>query len=298
MELHQLRYFSAVATLRNFSRAAEKCHVAQPSLSQQIMKLERELGERLFDRTKRSVNLTPAGERFFARVQRVLEELEHARDDVGEAQGPVRGRISLGALPTVAPYFLPGALQAFSRQHPAVEILIHEDTTANLVRAVEQRELDVALVSTPAGGGRVTIEPIFSEELWLAVPRKHPLAKKPRVAVADLASQPFILMQEGHCLAGQALQFCSARGVAPQTNFRSAQIETIQAFVAAGHGVSLVPAMARKQNAKVVYRSIRPNPPQRTLVLAWSAQRTPTAAMRALTEFFRAYCLESRSKYS
>lgn len=149
MELHQLRYFLAVARTKNFSRAAEQCHVAQPSLSQQIMKLEEELGERLFERTKRDVTLTPAGELFGQHAERVIEEVELARDKVRDVRGLVRGRVTLGALPTVAPYFLPQRLRAFAEKFPGIEVVVHEDTTAQLALAVLNKEIDFALVSLP-----------------------------------------------------------------------------------------------------------------------------------------------------
>ena len=146
MELHQLRYFLAVARTCNFSRAAEQCHVAQPSLSQQIMKLEDELGERLFERTKREVALTPAGELFRAHAERVLEEVELARDKVREVGGLVRGRVTLGALPTVAPYYLPARLRAFTAKFPGVEVVVHEDTTAQLTVAVLAKDIDLRVL--------------------------------------------------------------------------------------------------------------------------------------------------------
>src|SRR5690606_10595334 len=149
MELHQLRYFVAVARTRNFSRAAEQCRVAQPSLSQQIMKLEGELGEKLFERTKRAVSLTPAGEVFRRHAERVLDEVELAGESVRETRGVLRGRVALGALPTVAPYYLPARLRAFAAAYPEVEVVVHEDTTEQLARAVLAKEVDVALVSLP-----------------------------------------------------------------------------------------------------------------------------------------------------
>src|SRR5271163_597028 len=124
MELHQLRYFLAVARTKNFSRAAEQCHVAQPSLSQQIIKLEDELGERIFERTKREVALTPAGDLLKAHAERVLQEVELACEGVRELRGLVRGQVTLGVLPTVAPYFLPQRLRAFSAEFPSVEVVV------------------------------------------------------------------------------------------------------------------------------------------------------------------------------
>lgn len=289
MELHQLRYFLAVARSRNFSRAAEACHVSQPALSQQIKKLEEELEERLFERTKRSVALTPAGEVLRDHAEKVLEEVEHAREKVRDIRGRQRGRVTLGALPTVAPYVLPEALREFARRYPGVEVVVHEDTTARLARAIEDKELDLALVSLPvAGRGLETVE-LFTEELWLALPTTHPLATQAAVALQDLEDEAFILMQEGHCLAGQSLQFCAARGFAPGVSFRSAQMETVQAFVAAGLGVSLVPAMARRQGrgTGLVYRPIQPERPQRRLGVMRRSDRAQSGAATALIHFLR-----------
>lgn len=292
MEIHQLRYFLAVCRTRHFSRAAEQCHVSQPALSQQIMKLEAELEERLFERTKREVRLTPAGELLREHAERVLEELEHARQQVRDLRGLLRGRVVVGALPTVAPYLLPRLLREFGARHPSIEVVVHEDTTAQLVRAVEGKEVDVALLSLPVAGRRLESHVLFEEELWVALPAAHALGSRRNVALAELEAEPFILMQEGHCLAGQSLQFCAARGFAPKVSFRSAQMETVQAFVAAGLGVSLVPAMARRRpgaEAGVIYRPLRPQRPVRPIGVVHRSGRGLSRASAALVEFLRRY---------
>lgn len=288
MELHQLRYFLAVARTKNFSRAAEQCHVAQPSLSQQIMKLEGELDERLFERTKRDVALTPAGELFRAHAERVLDELELARDRVSEIRGLVRGRVALGALPTVAPYFLPGRLRAFAQKFPGIEVVVHEDTTAQLAAAVLAKEIDFALVSLPVERTGLAAEEFFDEELLVALPAKHPLAAKKRLVLDDLENEAFILMKEGHCLAGQALTFCRLNGFAPRVSFRSAQIETVLSFVAAGWGVSIVPAMARRREGTtgVCYRALAGM--TRSVGLIRRDSRPLSRAARVLADFIRA----------
>jgi LysR family transcriptional regulator, hydrogen peroxide-inducible genes activator len=290
MEIHQLRYFLAVASTCNFSRAAEQCRVAQPSLSQQIMKLEDELGERLFERTKREVSLTPAGERLRAHAERVLDELEQARASVCEEGGVVRGRVELGVLPTVAPFYLPERLRDFAAKYPDVEVVIHEDTTAQLARAVVAKEIDLALVSLPVAQRGLSSVTLFEEPLLAALPSDHPLAKKRKITLADLEHEPFILMQEGHCLSGQALAFCRMEGFAPKVSFRSAQIETMRAFVAAGWGVSVVPQMAVQGTAgdggAVRYRAL--GGMSREIGFIFNEQRTPSRAKTALLEFFKA----------
>lgn len=286
MEFHQLRYFLAVARTRNFSRAAEQCHVAQPSLSQQIMKLESELDEKLFERTKRTVDLTPAGELLRVHAERVLDELEAARDGVREVRGLLRGRVVLGALPTVAPYFLPARLRTFAARHPGIEVVVHEDTTAQLAAAVLGKEIDVALVSLPVERAGLTAEELFDEKLLVALPAKHRLAQRRSLSLDELESEAFILMKEGHCLAGQALQFCRLKGFAPRVSFRSAQIETVLAFVGTGWGVSIVPEMAQRAAAKgVCYRAL-PGMTRSIGVIHRSA-RPLNGAARALVDFMR-----------
>lgn len=287
MELHQLRYFLAVARARNFSRAAERCHVAQPSLSQQIKKLEEELDERLFERTKREVSLTPAGEVFRQHAERVLEGVEQARDSVREIRGLLRGRVALGALPTLAPYFLPARLKAFSEKHPGIEVVVHEDPTAQLAAAVLAKELDVALVSLPAERTGLVAEAFFDEDLLVALPAGHRLAEKRRLTLDDLEHEAFILMKEGHCLSGQALQFCHLSGFAPRVSFRSAQIETVMAFVAAGWGVSIVPAMARRKEEEGGVRYRRLAGMTRSVGVIYRAAHPLNYAARALVDFLR-----------
>lgn len=286
MELHQLRYFLAVARTKNFSRAAEQCHVAQPSLSQQIMKLEDELGERLFERTKREVSLTPAGDLLRVHAERVLQEVELARDGVREFRGLVRGRVVLGVLPTVAPYFLPQRLRAFSSRFPAVEVVVHEDTTDQLAAAVLAKEVDLALVSLPVERVGLAAEEFFDEKLLVALPDGHALAKRPRLTFDDLEREAFILMKEGHCLSGQALQFCRINGFAPQISFRSAQIETVLAFVAKGWGVSVVPEMACTRPMRGVrFRTLAGM--TRSIGIIYRKARPLSHASRALVDFLR-----------
>jgi LysR family hydrogen peroxide-inducible transcriptional activator len=289
MELHQLRYFIAVARLRNFSRAAEHCHVSQPSLSQQIMKLEDELGERLFERTKRKVELTPAGELFLEHAVHVTDEIELARDAVRDVRTLVRGRIILGALPTIAPYYLPTRLRTFSNRFPGIEVVVNEDTTAKLAQAVLDKEIDLALVSLPVNVRGLLVEKLFDEELLVVMPANHRLASKAGLSLRDMKDERFILMHESHCLSGQALDFCHAQGMAPNVNFRSAQIETILAFVGSGHGVSIVPAMSRRESVfpGIRYKAVSGRGPRRDIGILCRLDRPLSRAAHALVNFFK-----------
>jgi DNA-binding transcriptional LysR family regulator len=284
MEMHQLRYVVAVARARNFSRAAEQCHVSQPSLSQQIQKLEEELGERLFDRMKREAKLTAHGEAFLPRALRILEEVDLARREASDARSLLRGRLIVGVLPTIAPYLLPAILGDFAKRFPGVEIVVEEETTALLLKLANQCEIDFAVASRPIRDGRMEVKDLFTEELRLALPARHPLTRKRTVHLADLKKEPFIVMKEGHCLGDQVLNFCERRDLKPTISFRSAQLETIQALVHSGVGISLVPEMAarKKRVGLPEYRSLASPKPERKIVAIWPKQRPLSRAANEL----------------
>jgi LysR family hydrogen peroxide-inducible transcriptional activator len=277
----------AVAKLRNFTRAAEQCHVSQPSLSQQIQKLENELGERLFDRLKRDVKLTAHGEGFLRRAVRILEEVEVAQREASDARGLLRGTLTVGVLPTIAPHLLPGVMATFMEKFPGVEIVVQEDTTACLLKLASACEIDFAIASRPIHDERMEVQDLFSEELLLALPPGHRLIHKRTLSGADLNGESLIAMKEGHCLGDQVLGFCDRNDLHPRISFRSAQLETIQSLVRAGLGISLIPAMAAQRDRKHMpeYRSLRSPKPSRQIVAVWPKQRPPG---RAAGEFLKA----------
>jgi len=203
--------------------------------------------------------------------------------------GQVRGKILLGALPTIAPYFLPEIVRLFREKYRGVELILHEEATLQLLRGLEENELDLALISDAAPNPRIRIEKLFSEELLLCLPADHALVRQRVVVAADLEREKFILMQEGHCLGAQAQRFCQTKGLHPQISCRSAQIATVLAMVQAGLGVSLIPEMARNQGpaGSVVYRSLDGTPPRRTLALAMSRQRKSSRCVLELATFIR-----------
>jgi LysR family hydrogen peroxide-inducible transcriptional activator len=295
MEMHQFRYVVAVARTGNFSRAAEQCHVSQPSLSQQIQKLEDELGERLFDRMKRVTKLTAHGELFLRRAVKILEEADAAKRDAEEVKNLLRGTLTIGVLPTIAPYLLPNLLAAFTTKFPGVETVIHEDTTSQLLKQVLAYEVDLAIASQPIEDGRLEVCNLFSEELKLALPPSHPLACKRFIQVDDLQHERLIVMKPGHCLGDQVLNFCDRNEKRPTISFRSAQLETIQALVRAGIGISLVPEMAAIESRKdsPAYRSFTVPKPVRKIVAVWPKER-PLG--RAANEFMSLISPERKSR--
>jgi len=249
MEIHQLRYFCAVVDTGSFSRGAEQSHVSQPSLSQQIRKLEDELGARLFDRLGRSVRLTELGKTFLPRARTVLRELEAARDDVAEHKDSVGGSLRLGVIPTVAPYLLPAQLTAFARRYPQAHISVVEEITPVLLERLRAGHIDIAILALPIRGHEFESAPFLTERLFAAIPKHHRLAKRSSVFLKDLRSEPFLLLRDGHCFRDTAVAACDRARLHPQIVFESGQFSSLLSMVGARMGVSIVPEMAIERSA-------------------------------------------------
>ena len=249
MEIHQLRYFVAVAEEGSFSRAAAKVRVAQPSLSQQIRKLEAEMGQPLFDRLPRSVVLTEAGRCLLGYARQILASIGDARRCVDELKGKIAGDVAVGAIPTIAPYVLPQLVVTFQKHYPDVTLHIVEDVTAGITQRIESGELDVALASTCKQSPTLRRDHLGNEPLLALVPDGHPLAKQTVVSFEDLKSQRFLLLHEMHCLSQQVHHLLESRRLLPEVALAGSQLSTIANMVAAGIGLSIVPQMMVKHHA-------------------------------------------------
>jgi len=296
MEVHQLRYFVAVAQLSSFSRAAERCFVSQPSLSQQIQKLERGLGQRLFERLGRQVRLTGAGQVLLERATAILAALDDAERRIRESGAQTGGRLVVGAIPTIAPYLLPPVLKRFIRDFPLVEVTVDEEVTARLIEAVATAELDLAVLALPVPDDRLKVEPLFTEPLLLTVDRRHRLAKQRSITLDDIRDERFVVLREMHCLGEQVLSFCRAHGCQPQVACRSAQIATIQSMIAAGQGISILPEMARAadRDRSRVYRQLQGDGLTRTIAVIAHRHRVPSAAAEKFLIVLREITAEPR----
>jgi len=249
MEIHQLRYFVAVADEGNFSRAAAKVRVAQPSLSQQIRKLEAEIGQPLFDRLPRSVVLTEAGRCFIDYARQILASIGDARRCVDELTEAVTGKLAVGAIPTIAPYVLPELVVKFQKDYPEVTLELVEDVTDGITRRIDAGELDVALASTCEPSPTLRRQSLGNEPLLALVPETDPLATKTLVELDDLKSHRFLLLHEMHCLSQQVHHLLETRRLRPEIALAGSQLTTIARMVAAGIGVSIVPQMMLKHQA-------------------------------------------------
>ncbi len=275
MELHQLRYFVAVAETGGFSKAARICFVAQPSLSQQIKKLEQELGQKLFERLGRSTVLTEAGRALLPRARLILKETRDIKAGITEDVGSGTGQLSVGLIPTIAPYILPGVLKRFYESFPMAQISVNENLTERLIRSLVALEIEMAVMSLPIDDKLIRTEPLFDDPLVLALSPGHELAESENVTIEDLKNIPFIALDEEHCLGEQINNFCYERQINPEIICRTWNLSTIQHCVAFGNGVSLVPKMLvmTDSSRQCVYRTIKGQYPKRTVVAAWHRDR-------------------------
>lgn len=245
MELHQLRYFVTVAREGTFTRAAERLYLTQPSLSEQIRKLEGELGSPLFERLGRSLVLTAAGEAFRPHAERVLHEIEQSRVRIQEVRGLRSGRLTIGVPSSVAARLLPRSLVDFRRRHPAVETVVREDDGgASLEDAVHRGELDLAIVPLPRRRRDLDSRRLVREPLVALVPPRHRLDGLGQVALLDLAEEPFVALRPGHGLRDLLDTSCRRAGFEPTVVFESDGVESAAGMVLAGAGVTVLPRMA------------------------------------------------------
>jgi len=273
MELQQLRSFLKIAEYRSFTRAAKECGVSQPALSQQIARLEGELGRPVFERQGRQVCLTEAGELLKRRAEQIValaDDTTKLLCDDGET-----GKVVVSAIPTIAPYLLPGLLRAFHERHPRAHVEVNEEVTESILKRCSMGEIDVGILALPAERAYLEFEHLFEEELILVLPTGHPLIRRPSIRLEDLQDEPFVLLDEAHCLSGHIRSFCHRRVFQPVATGRTHQLSTVQELVALDHGISLIPEMARRVDSsdRRVYRSLSGKRPTRTIAVCWNPDR-------------------------
>jgi LysR family transcriptional activator of glutamate synthase operon len=285
MELRHLRYFEAVARHSHVTRAAAELHIAQPALSKQISQLEQELGVALFDRVGRNVRLTEAGEALLPHARAVMAQVEAGRAEMAERIGLRRGRAGVGAPPTVGTQLLPPVLAAFNRRYPGIELRLHEAGVQTLLDLLDTGITDMAVVTLPVEDEQLTVVPLFSEELVIAVGRDHRLAVRGEVAIGELRDEPWVLSPENYELREATLSACGAAGFAPRVALDGGETDAVVRFVAAGIGVALVPRLAVQGSAAVAPLRVTDQPLSRTLGVVWRGDRPASPAARALREF-------------
>lgn len=276
MDITELRYFVAVAEAGSMTVAARRCHVSQPSLSAQIRKLEESVGVRLFDRHGKGAALTEAGELLLPRARRVLTELGAIETGLRQDAAAGRGRLVVGAIPTIAPYLLPRAIERTRADFPECTIQTTEDYTERLIDLLVDNRLDVAVVSLPVEHALIEVEAIGYEPLVVALPAGDPLARSERIGLSELRRQSMIILNEANCLGQQVSAYCRAKGMDGQIVCEAAQLITVLELVRQGAGVALVPELAaRAGHVKgVVFRPTAKADAKRPIALARRVGRT------------------------
>jgi LysR family hydrogen peroxide-inducible transcriptional activator len=284
MEIHQLTYFVAVAETGSFTRAAERCHVAQPSLSQQIIKLEHELGTPLFDRLGRKTVLTDAGQALLPRATHILAELQTIRRGLDDEIETGQGTLVVGFIPTIAPFILPTMIQRFSQRFPQASLVVHEDLTEVLVSEIVAGKLDIAITSLPIHNKLVQTLELLTEPLLVASSRHYDIINRTAIQVRELDDFPFIALSEVHCLGEQVQSFCYQQDLDVNIVCHAAQLSTVGNCIALGLGISLVPqAMATQDSSgQIIYRALDDAAPQRKIAAAYHIRRTPSFLGRHL----------------
>lgn len=290
LTLRQLQYVVAIAETGSFRAAAERCRVAQPSLSAQVAALEDALGAPLFERGPRRVRTTPAGEAVVSRGRDLLRAATDLADVAVRHADPLAGPLRLGIIPTVAPYLLPALTAAIQRSRPATQPRWREDRTATLVQLVDDGELDAIVLADDPALVHLARLPLSEDPFVLCLPRGHRLAARTGpVELSEVADTPFLLLDEGHCLRDQALAWCGRTG-ARESDFRATSLQTLVQMVAGGAGLTLLPRMAVQTEGRrgdVALLDIGAPTPGRSIVLAWRRGSVVAPAMPVLAAVFQ-----------
>lgn len=288
MELDQLRNFLSVAEHESFTHAAEAIALSQPALSRSISKLEAEIGQPLFDRQTRKVALTDAGKLLLNRARQILRMVDDLKTEI--CDDGKTGAVRIGAIPTIAPYFLPSRIHRFQKAFPQATVIVQEDTTANLISKLADGIVDVAIAASPIEGKYLDVLPLFEEELLLVLSENHPLASRKTIYAADIESLPFVLLGEAHCLTGSVVNYCQHKEFHPLSVERTSQLAMVQELVSLNHGISFIPAMARELDTSPsrVYRSMSGPKPKRTIVMVINPYRFQSKLLKGFLQTLKA----------
>ena len=292
MNIRALQYFIALAELRHFRKAAERCHVSQPTLSTQIRKLEEQLGNDLIERNSRQVLLTSFGEKVLERARLIVDETRAIRQLARDADDPYSGTLSLGVFPTLAPYLLPHVIPNIRKKFPALSIRLFEEKTEQVMTMLMDGTLDAILLAPPIDDDQIHVEPLFNEPFVFVAPSDHPLSKKASIDIEDLKTQELLLLEDGHCLRDHALAVCQLSGAIECLDFQASSLETLRYMVAAGSGITLMPILATKPPVtaieNVVVRPFKSPAPERTIAMAWRKSSLREELLLAVASVFRA----------
>ena len=288
--VRHLETLVAVADHGNFRRAATSLGISQPALSAQVQGAEALLGVQVFERDRRSVLVTPAGEDIIGRAREALTAIDSVGDAARRRSAPLVGPLRLGVIPTIAPYWLPALMPPVRAKFPKLELILREDQTHRLLAQLGAGQLDAALLAIPIAGDYTTIE-IARESFVLASPKSSPLAKKKRITDRDLDNETVLLLEDGHCLRDQALAVCDRGGAVESMEVRATSLPTLVQMVAGGLGVTLLPEAAAaalvQSRGPIELSEFAAPQPGRTLGIAWRTSSARLREFRLLADVMR-----------
>ena len=287
MNLRDLEYLVAIGDLKHFRKAAEKCFVSQPTLSGQIKKLEAEIGVQLLERTTRSVLLTPIGEEIVKIARRILADVNSIENMVSTYSDPMSGPLNIGLIPTIAPYLLPLIVQPLNQAYPQLEIVLHELQTEIILKQLSEGALDAGILAVPLETKGLEEIILYTEPFYVATNSQHPFASKLSIKKEDLHGETLLLLEDGHCLRGQALDVCSDAMTKERKDFRGTSLETIRHMVSAGIGITLIPETAIDyknliQNSSIKYIPFNEPAPARRVGLLFRETYTRKVCFQKL----------------
>ena len=290
MNLRAVHYLVTLADVRHFSKAAERCHVSQPTLSTQIRKLEDELDVQLVERSPRKVMLTEVGAEIVERARAMLADADAIRAIARRSKDPHSGTVRLGIFPTLAPYFLPHVVPEIRRRFPRLTLRLFEEKTEDVINMLRQGRLDAGLLALPIESEQLATRVLFEEPFVLAVPGAHALSTRKTITLEDLEEEELLLLEDGHCLREQALEVCQLAGAHEKLDFHATSMETLRQMVAAGTGITLMPVMAVKppvaHTDNLVTRPFTEPGPMRTIALVWRKSTALAPFLEELAEIF------------
>lgn len=287
-----LQYVVAVAEHASFSRAAEACGITQPALSERIKRIEFNLGVELFERTKRTLTVTPVGERFVLKAQELLDDAADIDDIISSARQPLTGPLRVGIIATLGPYLFPLVLPRLRKKHPDLHLILDEGLTEPLLTALHSGSLDIVIAAAPLNATGIDQLELFFEPFVLAAPIDHQLAIQKTIDVADFKGDDMVLLEDGHCLSGQALDVCPSLQRRNRHRLHAMSLETLRHMIAAGAGYSLMPSLAVGQNPPLTnlieYRSLgKKQQYGRKIVMAWRKSYNRDTDMSLLANLIR-----------
>ena len=296
MNLRDLSYLVAVADLKHFGKAAEACHVSQPTLSMQLAKLEDQLGVKLFERTNRAVHVTPVGERIAVAARQAVDNAKRVVEIARDSKDPMSGLLRLGVLPTLAPYLMPWLLSPVRKRFSRLQISLTEEPTDHLISRLLKHEIDAAFLATAVDQESSLIQlPLFDEPFWVAFPPGHPLGKAARITRKELADARLLMLSDEHCLRNQSLEVCRHRAKHAESalpDLRASSLDTLLELVAAGIGCTLIPALATRgpwsKSKRMELRPLQVAGAVRHVALVYRETFPRAETVEALAELVRA----------